>query len=100
MSVMDCGLWPWSAESFFCTALMSLARGAQEESRDFKRQFWAMEYTAHLHYRKLPYNGNCATHVMAGKGERVRLMVWSTSPRPLIALELFQHHEPSPISHF
>jgi hypothetical protein len=32
-----------------------------------------MEYTAHLHYRRLPYNGNYARHVMAGKGERAAL---------------------------
>jgi hypothetical protein len=40
--------------------------GAREESRDFNRQFRAMENTADLYYGALPYNGNYARHVMAG----------------------------------
>jgi hypothetical protein len=40
--------------------------GAQEESRDFNRQFRVMKNTADLYYRELPYNGNYARHVMAG----------------------------------
>jgi hypothetical protein len=41
-------------------------RGAQEEPRDFKRQFRAMGNTAHLYYRELPYNGNYARAMAKG----------------------------------